>query len=387
MRAYARVDEERVHGQAQVRRWMRAGLLSPSQGAELEADLRVDLRRTNRALRVGLALFTAMIVAASVLWVVTFFDIGGRWAIAAIDALAALACVAIAERAVSVLRFYRHGVEEALFAAAVVLLSISAIEIPALDQDGRAVCALAIGAAGGFLTYRRLGLVAAAIAGMACAAGIPFQLHLAPNAQSALATATLVIVFRVMRAKRLGAVDDVQGEEYAALQAASWFGVYLAVNIQAMRALDLFGPGAAPVRDWFFWGTFAGIWILPVVGLRLGIRAKDRPLIDVSLMMAVVTCASVKPYLGWTREPWDPVVLGTLLIGGAVVLRRWLASGPNGERFGFTPVRRLESNRDLATLIGVASAGFQPHGAAPPAAPPSDFAGGRSGGGGGGAGF
>jgi hypothetical protein len=366
---------------------MRAGLLTPSQGAELDADLRVDLRRTNRALRAGLALFAAMIVAASVLWVVTFFDISGRWTIAATDALAALACVAIAELVVGVLRFYRHGVEEALFAAAVVLLSIGAIEMPVLDQDGRAVCALAIGAVAGFLVFRRLGLVVAAIAGMACAACIPFQLRLAPNTQSVLATATLLVVFVVMRAKRLGATDDVPGEEYAALQAAAWLGVYLATNIQAMRALDLFGTGAAPVRDWFFWSSFAGIWILPVVGLRLGIRAKDRPLIDVSLMMAVVTCASVKPYLGWTREPWDPIVLGTLLIGGVVVVRRWLASGPNGERAGFTPLRRLESNRDLETLIGVASAGFQPHGAAPPAAPPSDFAGGRSGGGGGGAGF
>src|SRR6202158_1533319 len=41
--------------------------------------------------------------------------------------------------------------------------------------------------------------------------------------------------------------------------------------------------------------------------------------------------------LGWPRHTWDPILLGFLLMGAALVLRRWLSKGADGERAGFTP--------------------------------------------------
>ena len=81
------------------------------------------------------------------------------------------------------------------------------------------------------------------------------------------------------------------------------------------------------------------IWVLPAAGLWLSIRDRDRPLLAASLVMGLATLLTNKPYLGAARKPWDPILLGLLLIGTAIVLRRWLASGKDGTRDGFTPAR------------------------------------------------
>ena len=65
-------------------------------------------------------------------------------------------------------------------------------------------------------------------------------------------------------------------------------------------------------RGMFYWFTYVVTWVLPLVGLRLGVREKDRALMDVSLVMALVTLLTNKPYLGWPRQTWDPIVLGVL---------------------------------------------------------------------------
>jgi hypothetical protein len=135
MRHYAELDEERIRAQTLVREWTRAGLLEPSQRALLEADLQADVRRTNNFLRAGLALFTALIVGASVFLAVTGFDSGGRAPVALAFGLTGLLCAWLAERLAGRLRFYRFGVEEALAVAAVLLLGFAAAELAAADSD------------------------------------------------------------------------------------------------------------------------------------------------------------------------------------------------------------------------------------------------------------
>ncbi|HEX9368457.1 MAG TPA: hypothetical protein VF921_17630, partial [Vicinamibacterales bacterium] len=62
MRLYTQDEEERIRAQTLVREWTRSKLIDLSQSAPLEAELRVDLKRTNVFLRAGLALFTLLIV-------------------------------------------------------------------------------------------------------------------------------------------------------------------------------------------------------------------------------------------------------------------------------------------------------------------------------------
>ena len=136
-----------------------------------------------------------------------------------------------------------------------------------------------------------------------------------------------------------------------------------------------------------YWLTWVATWALPPVILLRGARGKDRAVIAVGLLTAVLTLATNKAYLGWARHPWDPMLLGLLLAGAALTLRRWLEAGPQGVRAGFT-ARRL-SGKDQALLevsgsaLGVAAPGITtaPASAAPAPDTPQ-FGGGQSGGGG-----
>jgi uncharacterized membrane protein YgcG len=124
------------------------------------------------------------------------------------------------------------------------------------------------------------------------------------------------------------------------------------------------------------------IWILPLAGLYLAIRDKDRPLLAVSLVMTLGTLLTNKSYLGWPRHEWDPILLGVFLMAAAIAVRRWLSAGPNGQRAGFTPARILSKQRGAVTILGTASAGFHPDAPSYPESGGSGFDGGRSGGGG-----
>jgi hypothetical protein len=110
-------------------------------------------------------------------------------------------------------------------------------------------------------------------------------------------------------------------------------------------------------------------------------------MLDANLVAALVTCITSKPYLGWPRQPWDPMLLGLLLGGVALAVRRWLAAGPGGEYAGFTPLRVLAREADAIRLVSVASAALRPAAVTPAPQSVSSFQGGRSGGGGGGADF
>ena len=385
MRRYSPDEEERIRAQRMVREWAHSGLLDPAQRVRLDAELRVDVRRTNDFLRAGLALFTAIIVGASVLFITETFDVRDPSSLAVVAGCAALVCFGLAEFLVGRFRLYRFGVEETLAAAAVVLLSISVARVirPLFRPFGPAsmITTFFICAAGAFGVYRRFGFVYAAVAGMACAALIPFELNVPGAAQHALAAATLAAVFFVARSKRLRYGNDYPGDEYGQLQAAAWAGVYLVLNLKIGWSVFW-----RPVDGWFYWCTYAMIWLLPIAGLYLSVREKDRMLLYVSIATSLGTLVTNKPYLGWPRHTWDPILLGVFLMAVAIAVRRWLASGPDGERNGFTPAQILTKDSRVLTLLRAASTAYQPDSpAARPDPAPSGFDGGRSGGGGGGA--
>src|SRR5262249_43494270 len=245
-----------------------------------------------------------------------------------------------------------------------------------------------VGSACGFAVYRRFGLVYAAVAATICAAIVPFGLDVGAPAQRMIAAAIFSAMLVWARPLRRRHGDDFPGDDYAILQAAAYAGVYVSLNLHLFD--DIGGASPTTVAAWFYWTTYVAIWLLPIAGLAVSIRDRDRPLLTVALASALATLATNKPYLGGERQTWDPILLGVLLIVVATVARRWLASGPDGQRRGFTAARILEGDRDALTAIATASAAW-PRGAHQAATPaqssPSPFEGGRSGGGGGGAAY
>jgi heme exporter protein D len=382
MRRYSREEEERIRALRMVREWTRSGLLDPAQGARLESELQVELRRTNPFLRGVLALFTGLIVTACVALIMVLLEAHDEVPMAAITGLAALACIGLADYLVLALRVYRFGVEEALAVAAVVLLGISGAALTSWLHLGLRglpeIAAALIGAAGGLGLYLRFGFVYAALGAMVCVAAVPFQLDLSRAVERLLAAVAIAFVFTIARSKRLHYGDDYPGDEYGWLQAAAFAGVYLAVNLQLPW-------GWVGDHGLFYWSTYAVIWVLPLVGLVLSVRERDRALMDVCLVLALVTLLTNKAYLGWPRHTWDPIVLGLVLIAIAIAVRRWLASGPGGERHGFTSSRLLEKDRAVLSLVGTASSVIAQPGVDRSRTDSTEpaFRGGRSGGGGG----
>jgi hypothetical protein len=397
MRIYSQLDEQRIRAQTLVREWASAKLLEPSQRARLESELRLDLKRTNGFLRAGLALFTLLIVAALFLLCTEGLHLSGRLESATIAFVLALLCIGLAELLAGRFRFYRFGVEEALAVAAVFLLGFAAAELAAENQyalfrTASRVSGLTVCTAGGFWLYRRFGFVYAAIGSIACAAAIPFQLELQQTMMRAVAAAALTLVLLVVRSKRLRHGDDYPGDEYGQVQAAALAGIYIVLNLQLTA--HVFDRGDGIRSGAFYWLTYAITWVLPIVGLRLGIRDKDRMLLDVSLAAALVTLLTNKPYLGSMRHEWDPMLLGVLLAAVAIGVRRWLASGRSNQRSGFTPSRLVGKDSVVLTALRTASGAYRPDSLQPASAvpqqepvSPAGFDGGRSGGGGGGAAY
>ena len=126
---------------------------------------------------------------------------------------------------------------------------------------------------------------------------------------------------------------DYLDEAYSLAEASLWLGIYLAINLQ-LSSLDLPAPwwrGAPAASEFarpFYWTTWVLIWCLPPIVLARGIRQKDRFVIAVGAIIAILTFVTNKPYLGWQRHTWDPMLLGILLTGVAIFIRRWLARGP-----------------------------------------------------------
>jgi hypothetical protein len=392
MSRYAREDEERVRTQTLVREWARSGLLDSAQRSRMEADLRVGLRRTNALLRGGLAFFTALLVGAAVLLYAELFAITSDLAIAVSAGVGAICCFALAEWLVASFRLYRYGVEEALAASAVVLASLGAVVWASTLPGGRtgnvpALIGLAVASAGGFAVYRRFGFVYAAVGAMLFAALLPFEWHLSAAFARAAAAAVFAAFALAWRATRVRLRDDFPGDDYGVLQAAAFVCAYLTINLQLFFIWRVFWS-EPPVPRSFYWTTYAMTWAIPAAALALGIRDRDRPLVDVGAVLALATLVTNKPYLRWPRHTWDPIILGAVLIAVALAVRRWLASGRGGERQGWTAIALMRSDRDRLVIVGTASAAFQPVPAAPSGAPPSsDFTGGRSGGGGAGGSF
>ena len=387
MRRYSEADEQRIHLQTQVRAWTRSGLLGLEQGQALEASLQGDLKRTGLMLRLGLAVFTGIVLVAAVGLSFMLTDLRNEKAVAVMLALFGVLSILAADWVVTAFKVYRHGVEEMLAMAGVGLLAFSPLPMTSglFSSSGESIgfaLAGATGCAAALWVYRRFGFLYAAIAAMACAANVPLQLGHDAVLQRVLTAAIWLAAFAVARAQRVEPHDDRRGAERARLQAAALVGAYLYLNLHPTPGLVFVFARDGAMVPWFYWGTYACIWLLPAAALWLGVRDRERWLIDAGLTMALATVVTNKSYLGWPRHPWDPMLLGVLLAVVALGVRRWLASGPGGERAGFAPVQILESDLLAIRVAGLASAAMHPTAAAQSQAQPESFGGGRSGGGG-----
>ncbi len=395
MRLYTAASEETLRAHKLLKDWAGEGYLAKEQYQHLQQETISELRTTNIFLRLVLFLFTLIIVAGgAALFLEGFLSRPSEQTSGIFLLIFAAMSYAAAEVAVSQARLYRYGIEEALAVCSVGFLCVGMQLalfsghplLPATDAAHSLVPAA--GAVLSVWIWRRFGLWYAFLAAMIFA--VPGYWSSFPWAQHVILvvfyTVGLICVAVVRPRHRFEYLDD----DYSLVEAFLWLGIYLAINLQLsslnVRAQWWVGTqAAAEFPGPFYWTTWVLIWCLPPVILVRGVRQKDRFVIAVGTIAAILTFVTNKPYLGWQRHTWDPMLLGILLTGVALYIRRWLARGPRGIRHGFTAARL--SGRDKRWMsIGSAGLGLvTPQSITPspqPSSPDFRFGGGASGGGG-----
>jgi hypothetical protein len=398
MRLYAASSEETFRARKLLADWAGEGLLTEAQYQRLEHETVSELRTTNIFLRLILFLFTLISVGAAA----ALFFVGTSGQTVGIFLLIdAAVCYAAVEVAVSQARLYRYGIEEALVVCSVGFLCAglqeaffrSASYSP--EPHGFQFLVPAAGAVFSLWIWRRFGLWYAFLAAMVFALFLPgywTSSHSAKHVIVALLYAIGLIGVTVARSRHhFDCVED----DYSLVEALLWLGIYLAINLQ-LSSLDLRarlwggGSAASEFARSFYWTTWVLVWVLPPVVLARGVRQKDRFVIAVGAIVAVLTLVSNKPYLGWPRHTWDPMLLGILLTGVALFIRSWLARGPGGIRGGFTAVRLSGKDKQWMNASSAVLGLVTPQSITPsPQTTSADvrFGGGASGGGGAGGDF
>jgi hypothetical protein len=393
--AYSASSEEALRARNLLKEWSVEGLLTEAQYERMEQETVCDLRRTNIFLRLVLFLFTLIIVGAAVaLFLVVFLSIPGEQTTGIVLLIFAVICYAAAEFAVSQFRLYRHGIEEALAACSVVCLCMG-MQLAFFDgrpyspnRDAVEFLVPAAGVIASLWIWRRFGLPYAFLAAMIFAVFVPGHWTSSHSAQHLIVAAFYAVGVITVANVRSRHQFTYLNHDYS-IEALLWLGIYLAINLQ-LSSVDLLeqwlGRGAQPITEFsrpFYWATWVLIWCFPPVVLARGLLRKDRFVIAVGAIVAILTLVTNKPYLGWQRHTWDPMLLGALLIGVALFIRRWLANGPDAVRYGFT-ARRLSGKDKVWMNTGTVAFGLLSPNLTTPSAqtdsPDVHFGGGDSGG-------
>jgi hypothetical protein len=390
MRAYSASTQEALRARNLLKDWAGEAFLTDPQYQRMQQETVCDLRRTNIFLRLVLFLFTLILVAAAAGLLFLSFNSShpSEPAIGAFLLVLAALCYAAAEFAVSQARLYRYGIEEALVACSVGFLCVG-IQL-AWFSAGSGI-ALPVPAAGAVISlwlWYRFGLPYASLAAMVFIVFLPGYWTPSHTAQHLIVAAFYAAGLITVIALRTRYRFTYLNHGYSIIEALLWLGIYLAVNLQ-LSSVDLLRhwwngyPSNSEFSRTFYWTTFVLIWCLPPAILLRGLRGRDRFVIAVGAIAAVLTLVTNKPYLGWRPHSWDPMLFGALLISVALFIRRWLAAGPEEIRHGFT-ARRLSGNDQRWLNVAPAAFSFlspQPIAAAPQPVSPH-FSGGDSGGGG-----
>jgi hypothetical protein len=402
MRLYSASSEETLRARKLLSDWAGEGLLTQEQYQHLEQETVSELRTTNIFLRVVLFLFTVFGVgAAAALFLMVFLRGTSDQTVGMSLLIFAPLCYVAAEVAASRFRLYRHGIEEALAVCAVISLCLglqmaffSGVTYSSKPDSVRCL----VPAAGAILSlwiWRRFGLWYALPAAMILIVFLPGYWTSSRSAWHVMVVLLYAIGLMGVIAVRSRHHFDYLEDEYSLAEALLWLGIYLAINLQfSPTLLTRWWTGntaaASEFSRPFYWTTWVLIWCLPPAVLARGVRQKDRFVIAVGTIVTVLTLITNKPYLGWPRHTWDPMLLGILLGGVALFLQRWLARGSGGIRDGFTAKRLTGKDKDWlnasSTVLGLVS----PQAITPSpktSDPEFHFGGGASGGGGAGGEF
>lgn len=348
-----------------ARAWRRAGVLDDTALAAVAARFPDDRVRVGPVFRILLFLFTVVAFTAGFGLVSVFAGLNrGNKELVSLAVLALLAggaATAITELQIGSLR-RRQGGTEAATSLMAVCYPMGAVLLWGFDKPHITpvfclVSAAVLAAAAwrwGYPLYAGAATAALLVA-LAWApfgrllwivlplAAAPFLLRLAesprlPPAHRASCTAVLLVALTGL---------------YAAFHVFSW----------EKRMIEEIGPlllgQDRPRGDAWWWLSAAMTALVPVLLLAFGIRGRRYPLLVLGASTAVASLVTLRWYVH-VAPLWVVLTLSGVLLAGLVLgLRRFLESGPGGERYGFTAAplfqdlarqRWLEAGAAIVTL-------------------------------------
>ena len=392
---YPPQQEENIYIRKQAQAWRRSGLITEEQLGAINSHTDLQLRQTNLFFRILFFVFTILCAGAVVGLLVWLLDFKDADFIAVMLIFFGAAFYIAAEYLAGKYLFYRHGVEEALAVMALVLfcagcgilLSESHLTLTQLRIVVPALLAITA-----CWIYLRFGFLYAAIISIIALGVVPFQFNLSPATERIMLFSVLCVIFVFSLIADQPDIEDFQKNRYAKIQACLTTAIYLTVNLEIpgfsgllMRDTHVVHLNAQLFPPSIYWSSYVLTFLIPAAAIYWGIKSRKRLIINVGLVMTCATLATNKSYLGWTRYAWDPAILGAVLVGLSLLITRWLNSGADQRRFGFTARDILKPEEGGITPADVAAAltpGVIETQQTPAGAQEQYFKGGASGGGG-----
>lgn len=370
-----------------ARSWQRAGAVEETVVAAVAARYPDDRVRVGPVFRALLFLFTLIAVGGffGFLSLLFDFDRGGELAVLGLVASAAL--VAGTEVQLGPLRRRQGGTEAATsFLALGFLLGAVAwwlFEPSAIGE--RVALALLCLTAGGLLAAAAWRWGYPLYAG-AAAAALLLALTPVPGARLlwiALPLGVAPVLLRLSQSPRL---PPAHRNSLTAAAFVALGGLYAAVHLGSWDAKwieEVGGRRPASDSDLLWWASVAATALVPAALLAAGILRRRYALLLLGVITAAISLVTLRYYVHLAPLWVVLAASGALLAAVVLGVRRYLDSGPDGERHGFTASPLFtDLVRQRVLEAGVAVLAFSPEARTLPEEPKYEGGGGEFGGGG-----
>lgn len=363
---YSSRQEEMIDIRHRARTWFRSGLISEDQMQSILRETDPDLHQTNLFFRLLFFVFTLLCAGAVTGLFGWLMEKAGNKILAMVVLFFGIFYFILADHLVKVRRLYRYGIEEALLMAGMVCFVVSflmGINDHHLNQKIIAIAVCLLFSVISCLIYLRFGYLYAVLISLVSICMIPFQLSLSPVTERIVLFFVLcgIFIFTMIADKEKN--ENFRKDRYTIIQACLLVAVYLTVNLWIPGLPGLFIAGAGYIHylpkifpPLLYWISYVLTFVIPTAGILWGIRSRKRLVLSAGLVLACVTLATNKSYLGMTRYAWDPTIMGIVLVVLSVMIQRWLDRGPDQQRRGFTALDLLRPEDRGISLEDVAAA-------------------------------
>jgi len=318
--------------------------ISAEEKARIDAAYPAGFYTPNPFIRVGLFLFTSMVVLFSLaLCYRPFFMTSLDYGWPALLFFFGIAVYAALELFIKEKNHHRSGVDDGLLWMSAILLSVFIIY---LDMPSWLRCAMVFLVAA-YFTLRFADMLMCACAILALLATI-FYLYLETGPMARATVPFLIMAASVLiylLTQRYSNIEKYRHYThcFTSAEITSLITLYLAGNYFIVREVSnqMFSlhllPGQSIPAGWLFWTTTIAI---PIIYLLLGVQKKNLLLLRIGLLLSAASAYTIRQYYSLLSIEAIMTLCGLFLIALAYILIRYLHTPKRG--FSYHPLNRAQ---------------------------------------------